>query len=638
MWVLKLSLKKMSGLIGFSPATLPHLSFFRSEESNMRMDPETLRNRAVLPGESETTHRDSNASREQTDTEAQGENNNVFQTKKRRRALWKASVYSMTLGMLISLLMGLNMSWTAITAALALVVLDFKDARPSLQKAKILQAKGTTVLALVILVLSNVPTVLPLGARVAAAAGEEEKKAWNHKMVDPVGYRFRPTDEEIVGHYVRPKSLESNTSHVDEVMNTVDIYSFDPWELRCKSRIKSRDEVVWYFFGCKKRMHNSKHRRTIPSGFWSNTGKTKPIIRKKGGGDHEKIGEKRVFVFKYSSKIPGGSKSKSKSKSDWVMHEYVATFSSPDSQMMTTSTYTVCKVMFKGDPTDLPSSSSAGEIEDDLSLIPQFNSNCSGGLSNETEVQNPNQITSSVPLIPHVNNSSEGLSTEAEVDQYRDRGGRSHQITSSISLIPRVNNNNSGGKSTETEVDPRLFSGFLYLEEDAHFEDETLRDLNYDGAKEEEEEELVNLWSTQGNRNDHRPKMPLTGFISDDDDDDSDSDSISTKTCSIKSSSTCVTFGSSNRLIDQIIDLPDSPRSTIESVSLTQEVSNALGANSAISEKKMSPCDDDAQVSEIGGDQMGQEKVIKHKRAGFIYRMIQKFAKKIKLCSCVSRI
>ncbi|XP_013619545.1 PREDICTED: NAC domain-containing protein 3-like [Brassica oleracea var. oleracea] len=133
--------------------------------------------------------------------------------------------------------------------------------------------------------------------------------------------------------------------------------------------------------------------------------------------------------------------------------------------------------------------------------------------------------------------------------------------------------------------------------------------------------------------------MPLTGFISDDDDDDdSDSDSISTKTCSIKSSSTCVTFGNSNRLIDQIIDLPESPRSTIESVSLTQEVSKALGANSAISEKKMSPCDDDAQVSEIGGDQMGQEMVIKNKRAGFIYRMIQKFAKKIKLCSCVSRI
>ncbi|KAL0732174.1 hypothetical protein Bca4012_008383 [Brassica carinata] len=203
----------------FSPATLPHLSSFRSDETNVRTDPETLRNRGASSGES-------NASRDQADAESQGESdhpnsNNVllFQTKRWRRVLWKSSVYLITLGMLVSLLMGLNMSWTAITAALALVVLDFKDARPSLEKvsyslliffcgmfitvdgfnktgiptalwdlmepyANIGEAKGTAVLAVVILVLSNiasnVPTVLLLGARVAAsaAAGEEEKKAW----------------------------------------------------------------------------------------------------------------------------------------------------------------------------------------------------------------------------------------------------------------------------------------------------------------------------------------------------------------------------------------------------------------------------------------------------------------------------
>ncbi|CAN6903377.1 unnamed protein product [Brassica oleracea] len=171
----------------FSPATLPHLSSFRSEETSSYP---TVNSNALL-----------------------------FQTKRWRRVLWKSSVYLITLGMLISLLMGLNMSWTAITAALALVVLDFKDARPSLEKvsyslliffcgmfitvdgfnktgiptalwdlmepyANIGEAKGTAVLAVVILVLSNVasnvPTVLLLGARVAAsaAAGEEEKKAW----------------------------------------------------------------------------------------------------------------------------------------------------------------------------------------------------------------------------------------------------------------------------------------------------------------------------------------------------------------------------------------------------------------------------------------------------------------------------
>ncbi|XP_019058347.1 PREDICTED: putative transporter arsB [Tarenaya hassleriana] len=235
----------------FSPATLPHLNSLGSEEWNSRLSSEnpsmngtpvhtdTLRNRTVSV-ESEI-HRESNASRETTNNPFQKEDEtglskrissvdstpeNYFRTsncceEKWKRVLWKSCVYLVTLGMLISLLMGLNMSWTAITAALALVVLDFRDARPSLEKvsyslliffcgmfitvdgfnktgiptalwdfmepyAKIDTFRGTAVLALVILVLSNVasnvPTVLLLGGRVAASAAmisaAEEKKAW----------------------------------------------------------------------------------------------------------------------------------------------------------------------------------------------------------------------------------------------------------------------------------------------------------------------------------------------------------------------------------------------------------------------------------------------------------------------------
>ncbi|KAH9299947.1 hypothetical protein KI387_011530 [Taxus chinensis] len=47
---------------------------------------------------------------------------------------WKTCVYLVTIGMLVALICGLNMSWTAITAAISLVVLDFTDARPSLEK------------------------------------------------------------------------------------------------------------------------------------------------------------------------------------------------------------------------------------------------------------------------------------------------------------------------------------------------------------------------------------------------------------------------------------------------------------------------------------------------------------------------
>lgn len=147
------------------------------------------------------------------------ENRNL--TKKWKRLIWKTCVYLITLGMLIAMLMGLNMSWSALTAALCLVVLDFKDARLCLDKvsysllvffcgmfitvdgfnrtgipdtlwnlaepyARINHVSGIAVLALVIILLSNiasnVPTVLLIGARVAASAAAispgEEKKAW----------------------------------------------------------------------------------------------------------------------------------------------------------------------------------------------------------------------------------------------------------------------------------------------------------------------------------------------------------------------------------------------------------------------------------------------------------------------------
>ncbi|XP_068646506.1 silicon efflux transporter LSI2-like [Aristolochia californica] len=113
-----------------------------------------------------------------------------------KRSLWKTCVYLVTLGMLIALLMGLNMSWTAITTALVLMVVDFKDAHPCLDKvsyslliffcgmfitvdgfnktgipsafwdlmephAQIDSATGIIVLAAVILVLSNVASNVP---------------------------------------------------------------------------------------------------------------------------------------------------------------------------------------------------------------------------------------------------------------------------------------------------------------------------------------------------------------------------------------------------------------------------------------------------------------------------------------------
>ncbi|XP_050224981.1 silicon efflux transporter LSI3 isoform X2 [Mercurialis annua] len=246
----------------FSPATMSHSAYLDSPV-NIQSSPtingltnhaDTLRNR-ISSADSEIHNvsssnfesaRDSNASKEVTTDGLSPKRDGIAPSKKIastdslrdayteefpgekeeisvkwKRILWKSCVYIVTVGMLVALLMGLNMSWTAITAALILVVLDFKDARPCLEKvsyslliffcgmfitvdgfnktgipsalwdfmepyAKMDSAAGIAVLAAVILVLSNlasnVPTVLLLGGRIAASAAAisaaDEKKAW----------------------------------------------------------------------------------------------------------------------------------------------------------------------------------------------------------------------------------------------------------------------------------------------------------------------------------------------------------------------------------------------------------------------------------------------------------------------------
>ncbi|CAH2039170.1 unnamed protein product [Thlaspi arvense] len=364
-------------------------------------------------------------------------------------------------------------------------------------------------------------------------------------MVNPVGFRFRPTDEEIVDHYLRPKNLEGNTSHVDEVISTVDICSFDPWELPSQSKMESTEQV-WFFFGCKKEQQHSRgdrQSRKTKTGFWKKTGVTMDITRKRV--NREKIGEKRVLVFHYSKAFGGF-------KSDWVMHEYVATVLSP-----TQVTYTFCKVMFKGDERELsPSSVAASGIMHSHSL-----------------------------MVPH-GNDPVGLSTETE------------------------------GSSLELQNNPNQFWGILDEQQETGIFEDYLIDFDDD--------EQRKIMFVQENRSVYRPKQSQTGVFTGHSSDDSDSDSISATTSSIQTSSTCDSFGDSNHRIDQNTDLQESPSSTIELVS-----------NIDTSEKKMNPYDD-AQGSEIRGDQMGQE-MIKNKRAGFIYRMMQKFTKKFQLCCSVSR-
>ncbi|KAG0465080.1 hypothetical protein HPP92_019244 [Vanilla planifolia] len=125
----------------------------------------------------------------------------------------------------------------------------------------------------------------------------------------PPGFRFHPTDEELILHYLCRRAASEPCPA--SVIAEVDIYKFNPWDLPDKAKSGDRE---WYFFSPRDRKYPNGVRpnRTAASGYWKATGTDKPITTGKGD---ENIGVKKALVF-YTGKPPKGV------KTNWIMHEY----------------------------------------------------------------------------------------------------------------------------------------------------------------------------------------------------------------------------------------------------------------------------------------------------------------------------
>ncbi|RDX70585.1 NAC domain-containing protein 7, partial [Mucuna pruriens] len=126
----------------------------------------------------------------------------------------------------------------------------------------------------------------------------------------PPGFRFHPTDEELVDYYLR-KKVASRRIDLD-VIKDVDLYKIEPWDLQEICRIGTEEQNEWYFFSHKDKKYptGTRTNRATTAGFWKATGRDKAIYSK-----HELIGMRKTLVF-YKGRAPNGQ------KSDWIMHEY----------------------------------------------------------------------------------------------------------------------------------------------------------------------------------------------------------------------------------------------------------------------------------------------------------------------------
>ncbi|KAJ0085943.1 hypothetical protein Patl1_06971 [Pistacia atlantica] len=69
----------------------------------------------------------------------------------------------------------------------------------------------------------------------------------------PPGFRFHPTDEELLHYYLRKKV--SFQKFEMEVIREVDLNKMEPWELQERCKIGSTPQNEWYFFSHKDRKY-----------------------------------------------------------------------------------------------------------------------------------------------------------------------------------------------------------------------------------------------------------------------------------------------------------------------------------------------------------------------------------------------
>ncbi|GAB2276827.1 hypothetical protein Dimus_011540 [Dionaea muscipula] len=148
------------------------------------------------------------------------------------------------------------------------------------------------------------------------------------------GFRFHPTDEELVSYYLRRK-VTGKPFRFDAIADT-DIYKTEPWLLPGLSKLKSRD-LEWYFFSNldKKYGNGSRTNRATEEGYWKTTGKDRAV--------HHKgcvVGMKKTLVY-HQGRAPRGQ------RTNWVMHEYRSSDEELEKAGIPQEAFVLCRIFQK---------------------------------------------------------------------------------------------------------------------------------------------------------------------------------------------------------------------------------------------------------------------------------------------------
>ncbi|CAN8251704.1 unnamed protein product [Cochlearia groenlandica] len=151
------------------------------------------------------------------------------------------------------------------------------------------------------------------------------------------GFRFHPTDVELVRYYLRRKVMGKN--FLTNAITEIDIYKFEPPDLPDKSCLNTGD-LKWYFF-CpreKKYSKSAKAKRSTKAGYWKTTGRDRDVSY-----NNEVVGKIRTLIFHIGKTHRGD-------RTDWVMHEYRLEDKVLAQKNVPQDTYVLCVLFKKNGP------------------------------------------------------------------------------------------------------------------------------------------------------------------------------------------------------------------------------------------------------------------------------------------------
>ncbi|XP_021602900.1 transcription factor JUNGBRUNNEN 1 isoform X2 [Manihot esculenta] len=171
----------------------------------------------------------------------------------------------------------------------------------------------------------------------------ERNKDEEEEMAPLPGFRFHPTDEELVGFYLRRKV--ENKPITLQLIKQIDIYKYDPWELPISSAVADSNKERYFFCIRGRKYRNSiRPNRVTGSGFWKATGIDKPIYSSSSSAaaikeSTECIGLKKSLVY-YRGTAGKGT------KTDWMMHEFRLPLNTKTAATITqqAEVWTLCRI------------------------------------------------------------------------------------------------------------------------------------------------------------------------------------------------------------------------------------------------------------------------------------------------------